>query len=154
MAHQQPGLAVVGDGGGRVDPEPGGLLAAEDVLGVVGVVALVLGEPEERVGAQRGFGEDGADLGFGGGADDAQRLEGQSAQQGVLARATASSSATALPTVRAASQARYSSRAGPGVSRAQPRSMSAADCSMLPAGLWAATQICSSLTQTAQLPRG
>ncbi len=61
---------------------------------------------------------------------------------------------TALPAGRAASQARYSSRAGPGVRRAQPRSMSSADCSMCPAGLWAATQICSSLTHTAQLPSG
>ena len=61
---------------------------------------------------------------------------------------------TALPTGRAASQARYSARAAFGRSWAQPRSMSSAACSMFPAGLWAATQICSSLTQTAQLPRG
>jgi hypothetical protein len=32
--------------------------------------------------------------------------------------------------------------------------MSSAACSMFPAGLWAATQICSSYTQTAQLPSG
>ncbi len=69
-------------------------------------------------------------------------------------RAAAISSVTALPTGRAASQARYSARAAAGRSRAQPRSMSSAPCSMFPAGLCAATQICSSLTHTAQLPSG
>ncbi len=69
-------------------------------------------------------------------------------------RAASRSSATALPTGRAASQARYSARAALGRSWAQPRSMSSAFCSMLPAGLCAATQICSSLTHTAQLPSG
>ncbi len=69
-------------------------------------------------------------------------------------RAAAISSVTALPTGRAASQARYSARAAAGRSCAHPRSMSSAPCSMLPAGLCAATQICSSLTHTAQLPSG
>jgi hypothetical protein len=67
-------------------------------------------------------------------------------------RAVSSSSATAGATGRAASQARYSARAGPGERRAHARSMVSADSSMCPAGPWAATQICSSLTQTAQLP--
>ena len=54
-------------------------------MGVLGVGAVVLGEPEQGVGAQRGLVGDGADVGLGGGADDAQRLEGEAAQQGVLA---------------------------------------------------------------------
>ena len=54
-------------------------------MGVLGVGAVVLGEPEQGVRAQRGLVGDGAYVGLGGGADDAQRLEGEAAQQGVLA---------------------------------------------------------------------
>lgn len=76
---------MVGDGGGGVHPEPGGLLAGEDLVGVLGVGAVVHGEPEQGVGAQRGLVGDRADVGLGGGADDAQGLEGEAPDEGVLA---------------------------------------------------------------------
>ena len=52
---------------------------------VLGVGALVLGEPQQGVRPQGRLVDDGAHVGLGGGADDAQRLEGEAAQQGVLA---------------------------------------------------------------------
>lgn len=54
-------------------------------MGVLGVGTVVLGQPQQRVRPERRLVEDAADVGLGGGADDAQRLEGEAAQQGVLA---------------------------------------------------------------------
>ncbi len=92
--------------------------------------------------------------GSAGGADDAQRLEGEAAQQGVLPRAPSSSSATALPTGRAASQARYSARGRRSGGAGRSRGARPPPTAHVAGGVSAATQICSSLTQTAQLPSG
>ncbi|ODA72572.1 hypothetical protein APS67_003198 [Streptomyces sp. AVP053U2] len=84
MPYQQRSLPVVGDRRGGVHPQPGGLRPGEDLVGLLGVGAVVLGEPQQGVGPQGRLVVDGADLGFGGGTDDPQRLEGEAAQQGVL----------------------------------------------------------------------
>lgn len=114
MADQQRGLAVVGDGRRGVDPEPGGLLAGEDVGRVLGVRAVVLGEPEQRVGRTAGSAL-AARTSASAGAPTTRSASKASPRRSASApRATARSSVTALPTGRAASQARYSARAGPG----------------------------------------
>ncbi len=112
MAHQESGLAVVGDGGGRVDPEPGGLLTAERRPGRRrGRCPRTRRARAARRGAAR-FGEDGADLGFGGGADDARSASKASPRSSASSpRATASSSATRCR--RCGRRARRGIRRGP-----------------------------------------
>ncbi|GAA2564714.1 hypothetical protein GCM10010295_63490 [Streptomyces intermedius] len=111
----------------------------------------MLGEPEQGVGPQQGVLGGGAYLGLGGGAHDSERLEGEAAHHGVLAPGRLQQLGHG-----AADRAGGEPGAvlGAGRLRAQPRSISSAGCSMLPAGLWAATQICSSRTHTDQLPSG
>lgn len=85
VAHEERRLAVVGDRRRGVDPQPGGLLAGEHLVGVLRVVAVVLGEPQQGVGAQPALLGHGAHIGLGRGADHPQRLEGETAGEGVLA---------------------------------------------------------------------
>ncbi len=108
-------LAVVGDGGGGVHPQPGGLLPGEHLVGVLRVDAVVLGEPAARTAAGPAHRRRPVRRVRRGRADDAQRPRRPgSAARASSPRAAPISSVTALPTGRAASQARYSARAALG----------------------------------------
>ena len=112
VAHQQRGLAVVGDGRGGVHPQPGGLLAGEHLVRRPrGRARRARRATAGRTGRRAGSSATARTSGSAGAPTTRSASKARPRSRASSPRAAASSSVTALPTVRAASQARYSARA-------------------------------------------